>query len=170
MLDITCKSPENLTREERYQRAKKLMKETFKVKKLDPNAVIPTYKHEGDSGMDVRSIEDVVIRPGDSVAVDTGLSFVIPMGTEIQVRPRSGLALKNKITVLNTPGTIDSSYRGTLKVILINHSQKEFHVTEGMRIAQIVFCPVIQVDKLVEVLEVDETIRNDKGFGSTGIY
>lgn len=146
------------------------MKETFKVKKLDPNAVIPTYKHEGDSGMDVRSIEDVVIRPGDSVAVDTGLSFVIPMGTEIQVRPRSGLALKNKITVLNTPGTVDSSYRGTLKVILINHSQKEFHVTEGMRIAQIVFCPVIQVDKLVEVLEVDETIRNDKGFGSTGMY
>ena len=170
MMNITCKSPENLSREERYQRAKKLMKETFKVKKLDPNAVIPTYKHEGDSGMDVRSIEDVVIRPGDSVAVDTGLSFVIPMGTEIQVRPRSGLALKNKITVLNTPGTVDSSYRGTLKVILINHSQKEFHVTEGMRIAQIVFCPVIQVDKLVEVLEVDETIRNDKGFGSTGMY
>lgn len=146
-----------------------MTKETFKVKKLHPDAIIPSYKHQGDSGMDVCSVVDVTIRPGDSVRVDTGLSFVIPMGTEIQVRPRSGLALKHKITVLNTPGTVDSSYRGELSVILMNHSVRDFIVTKGMRIAQIVFCPIIQVDELVEVLEVDETTRGTGGFGSTGL-
>lgn len=145
--------------------------ELFKVKKCHPDAVIPSYKHNGDSGMDVSSVEEVILNPGERAMVDTGLSFVIPLGTEIQVRPRSGLSIKHGITVINTPGTYDSSYTGILKVLLVNLSNETFKVEKGMRIAQIVFCPVIMVDKLIEVQEVDEiTTRGSEGFGSTGLH
>lgn len=145
------------------------MKEHFKVKKLHPDAVIPTYKHEGDAGMDIRSIESLVIEPGERKLVKSGLAFVIPIGYEIQVRPRSGLALKHGITVLNAPGTVDSAYRGDVGAILINHSDKPFMIEKGMRIAQIVFAKVKNVHNLVEVHEIDETVRNTNGFGSTGL-
>lgn len=145
------------------------MKPTIFFKKVHPSAKIPHFAHEGDSGMDVTSVEDVVIPPNERRLVDTGLRYTIPTGTEIQVRPRSGLALKNGLTVLNTPGTCDSNYRGNIKVILINHGDKEFKVTVGMRIAQLVFAEVLIPDAILESSSLDETVRGDSGFGSTGV-
>lgn len=128
---------------------------------------LPGYATEGAAGMDVLSAEDVTLAPGARHAVATGLAMAIPFGFEIQVRPRSGLALKHGITVPNTPGTIDSDYRGELKVILINHGAEPFEIRRGDRIAQLVLAPVIQASWLpVEVL--DETVRGEGGFGSTG--
>ena len=128
---------------------------------------LPAYATDGAAGMDVVSAEDVAIAPGARHAVATGLSMAIPAGYEIQVRPRSGLALKHGITVPNTPGTIDSDYRGELKVILINHGPDIFDIRRGDRVAQLVVSPVIQ-GSWHEVEELDDTARGQGGFGSTG--
>ncbi|MBO4629949.1 MAG: dUTP diphosphatase [Treponema sp.] len=133
-------------------------------------AVVPSYKTEGAAGADVCAFltEPVTIAPGSFVMIPTGLFFEIPQGYEIQVRPRSGLAAKNGITVLNTPGTIDSDYRGELKIILINLGASAFVVNNGERIAQIIVSPVTVADfKLTDSLS--DTERGEKGFGSTGV-
>ena len=139
------------------------------VKRL-PNfegLTLPAYATDGAAGMDVLSAEDVVLQPGERWPVATGLAVAIPQGYEIQVRPRSGLALKHGISVPNSPGTIDSDYRGELKVILINHGQTPFEVRRGDRIAQLVLAPVVRASWL-KVDELDETARGEGGFGSTG--
>lgn len=128
---------------------------------------LPAYATSGAAGMDVVSAEDVTLAPGARHAVATGLSMAIPHGYEIQVRPRSGLALKHGISVPNTPGTIDSDYRGELKVILINHGADPFAIRRGDRVAQLVLAPVVQ-GAWLEVSELDETARGEGGFGSTG--
>lgn len=132
----------------------------------------PAYASAGAAGMDliaaVPEQEPLIIAPGDRAAVPTGLIFAIPDGFEGQVRPRSGLALKSGITVLNAPGTIDSDYRGEVKVILVNTSSEPFSISRGMRIAQIVFAIVERV-KLREAASLDETERGEGGFGSTGV-
>ena len=128
---------------------------------------LPAYATEGAAGMDVLAAEDVTIDSGARHAVATGLALAIPAGYEIQVRPRSGLALKHGITVPNTPGTIDSDYRGELKVILINHGAEPFVISRGDRVAQLVLAPVTQASWL-EVDELDATARGEGGFGSTG--
>jgi dUTP pyrophosphatase len=128
---------------------------------------LPVYASAGAAGMDVAAAEDVTISPAARHAVATGFAMAIPAGYEIQVRPRSGLALKYGITVPNTPGTIDSDYRGELKVILINHGAEPFAVRRGDRIAQLVLAPVSQASWL-EVSELDDTVRGAGGFGSTG--
>ncbi|MBF5090706.1 dUTP diphosphatase [Novosphingobium sp. NBM11] len=128
---------------------------------------LPAYATAGAAGMDVVSAEDVTLAPGARHAVATGLAVAIPQGFEIQVRPRSGLALKHGVTVPNTPGTIDSDYRGELKVILINLGAEPFAIRRGDRVAQLVLAPVTQASWL-EVDELDETARGEGGFGSTG--
>ena len=137
------------------------------VKKMSENAVLPEYKTSGASGMDVCSINNETLYHGEVKAIDTGLAFNIPEGFEIQVRPRSGLAFKNRITVLNTPGTIDSDYTGNLKIILINHGET-FFINKGDRIAQIVVAPVAKAT-LHLVTELETTVRGSGGFGSTGV-
>lgn len=139
----------------------------LKIIKLREQAVIPRYEHNNDSGLDLISIEDVEIKSGESQLVKIGISIELPPNTEAQIRPRSGLALKHKITVLNTPGTIDEGYRGEIGVILINHGKTSFQVIQGMRIAQMVIAPVIRV-KIEEVNDLSDTTRGPKGFGSTG--
>ncbi len=128
---------------------------------------LPAYATDGAAGMDVVAAEDLTLAPGARHAVATGLSVAIPPGYEIQVRPRSGLALKHGISVPNAPGTIDSDYRGELKVILINLGESAFEVRRGDRIAQLVLAPVVQASWL-DVDELDETARGEGGFGSTG--
>ena len=128
---------------------------------------LPAYATSGAAGMDVLSAEDVTLIPGMRHAVATGLSMAIPEGYEIQVRPRSGLAFKYGITVPNTPGTIDSDYRGELKVLLINHGTEDFTIARGDRVAQLVLAPVVQA-AWAEVDELDATTRGAGGFGSTG--
>ena len=128
---------------------------------------LPAYATPGAAGMDVVAAEEVTLAPGGRHPVATGFSVAIPEGFEIQVRPRSGLALKHGITVPNTPGTIDSDYRGELKVILINHGAEPFPIHRGDRIAQLVLAPVT-LAAWVEVAELDETERGAGGFGSTG--
>jgi dUTP pyrophosphatase len=128
---------------------------------------LPAYATSGAAGMDVVSAEDLTIAPGARHAVATGLAMAIPQGYEVQVRPRSGLALKHGITVPNTPGTIDSDYRGELKVILINLGTEPFVIARGDRVAQLVLAPVVQA-AWDEVIELDATERGTGGFGSTG--
>ncbi len=128
---------------------------------------LPAYATDGAAGMDVVAAEDVTLHPGARGAVATGFAVAIPAGYEIQVRPRSGLALKHGITVPNTPGTIDSDYRGELKVILINHSTDDFAIRRGDRIAQLVLAPVTLAG-WEEADDLDETARGEGGFGSTG--
>lgn len=128
---------------------------------------LPQYATEGAAGMDVVSAEDVTLLPGARHAVATGLALAIPPGYEIQVRPRSGLALKHGISVPNTPGTIDSDYRGELKVILINHGSQPFAIARGDRVAQLVLAPVTRAF-WQEVSELEDTARGSGGFGSTG--
>lgn len=137
---------------------------------LSDGAVLPEYKTKGSAGADVCAFlaESLIIAPGKSAMIPTGLFFEIPLGYEIQVRPRSGLAAKNTVTVLNTPGTIDSDYRGELKIILINLGDKDFVVNNGDRIAQIIVAPVVQGNFLV-VDSLSITERGTGGFGSTGI-
>ncbi len=139
----------------------------LKIKKLDNKAIIPNYQTKGAAGFDLHSIEDVVLNPGERKLIKTGLAFEIEYGYEVQIRPRSGLAYKYGITVLNSPGTIDSDYRGEIKVLLINHSDEAFNIKKGDRIAQAVLAKVIQAD-IIEVKELSVTTRGDKGFGSTG--
>ena len=133
-------------------------------------AIIPEYKTSGAAGADVCAFlsEPVVIKSGEFAMIPTGLSFAIPEGYEIQVRPRSGLAAKNGVTVLNTPGTIDSDYRGEVKVILINHGKDSFTVNNGDRIAQLIVAPVTQ-GIFEKAEELDSTERGEGGFGSTGV-
>jgi dUTP pyrophosphatase len=139
------------------------------IKRLSDKVVMPKYETEGSSGLDLAAHinESVEIKPGSTAIIPTGLTVSIPKNFEIQIRPRSGLAAKNQISVLNTPGTIDADYRGELKVILINLGTKSFLVENGARIAQMVLCPVVKAD-LKEVKTLDDTKRGSGGFGSTG--
>ena len=139
------------------------------VKRLDSKVKIPQYKTSGSSGMDLMAFvkNSIKIEPNTLELVPTGLSVAIPEDLEIQIRPRSGLAAKSSISVLNTPGTIDSEYRGELKIILFNHGNKDFIVNNNDRIAQMVLTPVIKME-LEEVDRLPETIRGSGGFGSTG--
>ena len=140
---------------------------TLRFRKIHPDAVLPSYAHPSDAGMDVRSVEDQTIAPGKRALVHTGLVMLLPPKYEAQVRPRSGLALKSGVTVLNTPGTIDSGYRGEVGVILANFGDADFPVKKGDKIAQIVIAPVTQPE-IVETDFIDETDRGTGGFGSTG--
>ena len=140
------------------------------IKRLSKDVALPKYETEGSSGLDLAANTDKQIKifPGKSEIISTGLAVAIPKNFEIQIRPRSGLAAKSQISVLNTPGTIDADYRGELKVILINLSDKVFVVEKGLRIAQMVLCPVVKAT-LKEVTELENTERGSGGFGSTGI-
>lgn len=140
---------------------------TVKFRKIDPSAVLPAYAHPGDAGMDVRSVEEATLAPGERRLVKTGLVMVLPPDAEAQVRPRSGLALKHGVTVLNAPGTIDAGYRGEVGVVLVNLGQEPHHVAKGDKIAQIVVAPCVQAT-IAETDEMDETDRGAGGFGSTG--
>jgi len=139
------------------------------IKKLSKDIDIPKYETVGASGIDLTANinEELLISSGEKHLISTGISVAIPYGYEIQIRPRSGLAVKNGITVLNAPGTIDADYRGEIKVILINLSKKNFKVSKGQRIAQMVLCPVIKAE-FEEVDELPATERGKGGFGSTG--
>ena len=140
------------------------------IKRLSKAVSLPKYETDGSSGFDLKAnvSENIEIKPGQIEVIPTGLAVSIPKKFEIQIRPRSGLAAKNQITVLNTPGTIDADYRGEIKVILINHGNKSFIIEKGLRIAQMVVCPIIKAN-LKEVETLDETHRGSSGFGSTGI-
>lgn len=140
---------------------------TLKFKRIHPDAVLPAYAHPSDAGMDIRSVADMTVPARGRALVPTGLVVLLPPLYEAQVRPRSGLALKHGITVLNTPGTIDSGYRGEIGVILFNSSDVDFQVKKGDRVAQVVIAPVIQ-PVIEEAQEIDETDRGAGGFGSTG--
>ena len=139
------------------------------IKKLDPAVKLPEYKTDGASGMDITAFieKPIEIKPKSSALVPTGLSFAFSKDYEIQIRPRSGLAAKNNISVLNTPGTIDSDYRGEIKVIIYNHGNDDFIIKNGDRIAQMVLTPVVKME-LEETLDLPETVRGTGGFGSTG--
>ncbi len=139
------------------------------IKKLNPSAQLPSYKTSGASGMDLMACieKPVNLNPGKSCLVPTGLSVAFPEKYEIQIRPRSGLAAKNNISVLNTPGTIDSDYRGELKIILFNHSNENFMINNNDRIAQMVLTPIVKME-LEETHELPQSIRGKGGFGSTG--
>ena len=138
-------------------------------KRLNPKAQIPKYKTDGSSGLDLMAlIEDTIkIKSQESALIPTGISVAIPQDTEIQIRPRSGLAAKSSISVLNTPGTIDSDYRGEIKIILFNHGKKDFIVNNNDRIAQMVLMPILKIE-FEEVDELPKTLRGSGGFGSTG--
>ena len=139
------------------------------IKKLDPSVKLPEYKTTGASGMDLIAFikEPLELKPQMSCIVPTGLAVAFPENYEIQVRPRSGLAAKNNISILNTPGTIDSDYRGEIKVIIHNHGNRNFIINNGDRIAQMILCPVVKM-KLEETIDLPKTIRGQSGFGSTG--
>jgi dUTP pyrophosphatase len=139
-----------------------------KILRLVDSAKLPEYEHEDDSGLDLFALENLELCSGGVALVRTGISIELPVGTEAQIRPRSGLALKNFISVLNTPGTIDAGYRGEIGVILVNHGQQSFTVTKGMKIAQMVIAPVIRAE-FEEVDSLSQTVRGEGGFGSTGV-
>ncbi len=141
----------------------------LRVRKLAEDAHVPHYAHPGDAGLDLFSNEHVELEAGDSHVVKTGIAIELPPGTEAQVRPRSGLAAKHQVTVLNTPGTIDEGYRGEVGVILMNHGRERFTVEKGMKVAQMVIKPVIRVD-VEEADELSDTSRGEGGFGSTGYH
>lgn len=141
---------------------------TVKIKKIHKNAIIPEYQTFGSAGFDLHSIENTTIEPNKQCLIKTGLSVEIPPGTELQLRPRSGLALKHMVSLTNSPGTLDSDYRGEIMIILINHGRERFTVRKGDRIAQAVLCPVIKANfEIVENLS--ETKRGIGGHGSTGV-
>ena len=139
------------------------------IKKLNSSVQLPSYKTNGASGMDLMAFTEkpINLEPGKSCLIPTGLSVAFPKEYEIQIRPRSGLAAKNNISVLNTPGTIDSDFRGELKIILFNHSNKNFTINNNDRVAQMVCTPIIKIE-LEETNELPESIRGEGGFGSTG--
>ena len=139
------------------------------IKKLDPKVTLPSYKTKGASGMDLIAFvkEKIVIKPQTSALIPTGLSVAFSEDYEIQIRPRSGLAAKNNIGVLNSPGTIDSDYRGELKIIIFNHSNHDFIVNNNDRVAQMVLTPIAKIE-LEEANELPKTLRGEGGFGSTG--
>jgi len=139
------------------------------VKKLDPKVELPKYKTEGSSGLDLMAFIDnpIKISPNTSALIPTGISVAISNDLEIQIRPRSGLAVKSSVTVLNTPGTIDSDYRGEIKIILFNHGKEDFIIKNKDRVAQMILVPIIKIE-FEEVDELPNTIRGSGGFGSTG--
>jgi dUTP pyrophosphatase len=139
------------------------------IKKLNPDVELPAYKTNGASGMDLMAFIEKPIRivPNSSCLVPTGLSMAFSEDYEVQIRPRSGLAAKNNITVLNTPGTIDSDYRGEVKIILFNHGKEDFLINNKDRVAQMVLTPVVKME-LEETDSIPDTLRGDDGFGSTG--
>ena len=139
------------------------------IKKLNSKAKIPKYKTDGSSGMDLMAFIEspISINPKESALIPTGISIAIPEDTEVQIRPRSGLAAKYKISVLNTPGTIDSDYRGEIKIILFNHGNEEFIINNNDRIAQMILVPILKA-KFEEVESLPKTLRGSGGFGSTG--
>lgn len=139
-----------------------------KISKINDEAVLPSYAHPGDAGMDLYSVEETEIKAGERKLIGTGIKIALENGYEAQIRPKSGLAIKEGITVLNTPGTIDAGYRGEVKVILVNLGDRAFGIKKGQKIAQMVFAKVEEAE-LEEVEELDETSRNDGGFGSTGL-
>ncbi len=139
----------------------------LKVKKLVDHAMLPRYAHPGDAGLDLFAAEPITLAAGGSGIVKTGISIELPEGTEAQVRPRSGLALKHAVTVLNSPGTVDEGYRGEVGVIMINHGKEDFHIEQGMKIAQMLVKPVYTVE-VEEAEELSGTSRGEGGFGSTG--
>ena len=146
------------------------MKVNFKKSNPEIDSPLPEYKTEGSAGMDLSSSsgDTITIRPGQTALIPTNLIIELPSGYEGQVRPRSGLALKHSITVLNTPGTIDSDYRGEVKVVLINHSDKDFEINFGDRIAQLVIAQYTKIE-LNEVKELSDSERGEGGYGSTGV-
>ena len=145
------------------------MKQAYiKIKKLQQKAIIPSYQSAQAAGFDLHALKDFVLGARSRALIETGLAFEIESGFEVQVRPRSGLALKNGISVLNTPGTIDSDYRGEIKVILVNHADEDFHICAGDRIAQAVISEVTQA-VFIEVENLEESERGDRGFGSSGV-
>ena len=139
------------------------------IKKLNSKVQLPKYKTDGSSGMDLMAFTEspINIRPQESALIPTGITIAIPEDTEIQIRPRSGLAAKSNISVLNTPGTIDSDYRGEIKIILFNHGKKEFIINNNDRVAQMILMPIIKAE-LEEVEDLPKTLRGSGGFGSTG--
>jgi len=139
------------------------------IKKLDPSVELPAYKTSGASGMDLMAFTNspIIIKPYTSGLIPTGISLAFPKEYEVQIRPRSGLAAKNNISVLNTPGTIDSDYRGEIKVIIFNHGKDDFKINNKDRIAQMVLTPVIKME-LEKTESLPETVRGEGGFGSTG--
>tara|TARA_Y100000591_G_C21756291_1_gene657560 strand:+ start:53 stop:490 length:438 start_codon:yes stop_codon:yes gene_type:complete len=139
------------------------------IKKLDSKVKLPSYKTNGASGMDLMAFLEspINVKPKTSTLIPTGLSVAFSQEYEIQIRPRSGLAAKNNISVLNTPGTIDSDYRGEIKVIIYNHGDKDFLVNNGDRVAQMVLTPIVKIE-LEEIDKLPESLRGEKGFGSTG--
>jgi dUTP pyrophosphatase len=139
------------------------------IKKLDPSVELPVYKTTGASGMDLMAFikEPIKLAPSSSCLVPTGLSVAFSNDYEVQIRPRSGLAAKNNITVLNTPGTIDSDYRGEIKIILYNHGKEEFIINNQDRVAQMILVPILKMN-LEEIEDLPESLRGKKGFGSTG--
>lgn len=140
---------------------------TLKIHLNHEDAKMPYRANEGDAGLDIFSIEEKIIPTGESALIRTGVQMELPLGTEAQIRPRSGLAAKYAVTVLNSPGTIDEGYRGELQVILINHGKQDFTVEKGMRIAQMVIAPVLQV-KLEQTSQLTDSERGEGGFGSSG--
>ena len=140
------------------------------IKKLHSNVNLPAYETSGSSGMDSQAYisEEIILKPGERKLIPTGLSVAIPENLEIQIRPRSGLAYKKGISVVNTPGTIDSDYRGEIKVLLINLGKEDFIIKKFERIAQMVVCPITKV-VLSETNDLPDTIRGEGGFGSTGV-
>jgi len=140
----------------------------LKIKRVDPDAKLPYRANKGDAGLDLFSIEEKVIEPGETALIRTGIQIELPKGTEAQVRPRSGLALKHSVTILNSPGTIDQGYRGEINVILINHGKELFQVEKQMRIAQMVIAPVLSVT-LEEIDTLSASERGEGGFGSSGV-
>lgn len=138
-----------------------------KIKRIHPEAQLPKQARDGDAGMDLYSVEEAVIQPGERKLIKTGIQIELPVGTEAQVRPRSGLALKHGITVLNSPGTIDAGYRGEIGVLLINHGEVAFSIEKSMRVAQLViqYVPNVIVE---EVEELQTSERGIQGFGSSG--
>jgi dUTP pyrophosphatase len=140
----------------------------IKVLKLTDAAQLPRYEHFDDAGLDLFALAPHTLSPGETALIGTGIAIELPPGTEAQVRPRSGLALKHSITVLNTPGTIDAGYRGEIGVIMINHGKQAFQVLAGMKIAQMVIAPVMRAE-IEEVDSLSESVRSEGGFGSTGL-
>ncbi len=141
--------------------------QTLRVKRIRPGAKLPAYAHPGDAGLDLFAAAGAGLEPGAFALVPTGIAIELPPGTEAQVRPRSGLALRHGISVLNTPGTIDEGYRGEVGVILVNHGREPFRVTPGMKIAQMVVAAVHRVE-VVEADALADSRRGEGGFGSTG--
>lgn len=139
----------------------------IKINKIKENAILPHYAHEGDAGVDLYSAEDYVLKPGQRILVSTGIKIAIPKGYEGQLRPKSGLALNYGISICNSPGTIDSGYRGEIGVIAINHSNEEFKIEKRTKIAQLVFNKIEKAE-FEEVKDLDTTKRGQGGFGSTG--